>query len=73
MRRMVPRPDPFAPVVNAALQHDCAWLPWEAAPDFDPATGLPRAFNAVPGHAHVPMWERASPPRWPIGACGRRC
>ena len=57
MRRMVPRPAPFAPVVNAACQHDCAWLPWEAAPEFDPATGLPRAFNAVPGHRHVPMWE----------------
>ena len=58
MRRMVPRPAPFAPVVNAACQHDCAWLPWEAAPEFDAGSGLPRAFNAVPGHAHVPMWEK---------------
>ena len=57
MRHMSPRPEPFAPMVNAATQHDCAWLPWEAAPEFDAATGLPRAFNAVPGHLHVPMWE----------------
>jgi hypothetical protein len=57
MRHMSPRPEPFAPVVNAATQHDCAWLPWEAAPEFDPETGLPRAFNAMPGHRHVPMWE----------------
>lgn len=58
MRHITPRPQPVAPVVNAASQHDCAWLPWEAAPEFDRSTGLPRSFNAVPGHAHVPMWER---------------
>ena len=57
MRHMAPRPEPFASVVNAATQHDCAWLPWEAAPEFDPSTGLPRAFNDVPAHIHVPMWE----------------
>lgn len=58
MARLAPRPEPFGPAVNAATQHDCAWLPWEAAPEFDEATGLPRAFNALPGHEHVPMWER---------------
>lgn len=48
--------EPF--MANAATQHDCAWHPWEAAPEFDAATGLPRAFNAVPAERHVPMWER---------------
>jgi hypothetical protein len=57
MRVLTDRPDPFEPVVTAAAQHDCGWMRWEADPEFDGATGLPRAFNALSGAKHVPMWE----------------
>lgn len=57
MRALADRPDPFEPVCTAAAMHDCPWLPWEAAPEFDPATGLPFGFNALTGAAHVAMWE----------------
>lgn len=57
MRVLADRPDPFEPVVTAAAQHDCGWMRWEADPEFDGATGLPRAFNALSGAEHVPMWE----------------
>ncbi len=57
-RALRERPEPFEPVALAAALHDLPWMPWEAAPEFDPATGLPRAFNALPGDAHVTMWER---------------
>jgi hypothetical protein len=33
----------------AAIEHDCPWQAWEMAPEFDSATGLPRAFNALSG------------------------
>lgn len=57
MRALADPPMPLEPVVNAAAQHDCAWMGWEAAPEFDAATGLPRHFNALSGEEHVPMWE----------------
>ncbi|MCW8085228.1 DUF3891 family protein [Sabulicella glaciei] len=57
MRHMMPRLEPFDALVNAATQHDCAWLPWEPAPEFDAATGLPLAFNDLPGDRHVALWE----------------
>lgn len=57
MRALADPPDPFEPVCTAAAQHDCAWLPWETAPEYDPATGLPFAFNALTGAGHVGMWE----------------
>ena len=57
MRALAEPPVPLEPVVNAAAQHDCAWMGWEAAPEFDAATGLPRHFNALSGAEHVPMWE----------------
>lgn len=58
MRRLAEKPDPFEPAVTAAIEHDCPWLAWEMAPEFDSATGLPRLFNALSGDEHVPMWER---------------
>jgi len=58
MRALADPPVPLEPVVNAAAQHDCAWMHWETAPEFDAATGLPRQFNALSGAEHVPMWER---------------
>ena len=58
MRRLAERPEPFEPAVTAAIEHDCPWQAWEMAPEFDKATGLPRAFNALSGEEHVPMWEQ---------------
>lgn len=58
MRRLAEKPEPFEPAVTAAIEHDCPWLGWEMAPEFDAATGLPRLFNALSGDEHVPMWER---------------
>jgi len=52
------RPEPFEPVALAAAMHDMPWMPWELAPEFDASTGLPRAFNALRGDEHAPMWER---------------
>lgn len=57
MRALADRPDPYEPAITAAIQHDCPWQPWEVAPEYDPATGLPRQFNALPGDEHVPMWD----------------
>jgi hypothetical protein len=57
MRALAEPPEPLEPVVLAASQHDCAWMPFELAPPFDAKTGLPRAFNALAGQEHVPMWE----------------
>jgi hypothetical protein len=57
VRALAEPPVPFEPVCVAAEQHDCPWMPWEAAPEFDAATGLPRHFNALSGAEHVPMWE----------------
>jgi hypothetical protein len=58
MRALAEPPAPLEPVINAAAQHDCAWMEWERAPEFDAATGLPRHFNALSGAEHVPMWEQ---------------
>lgn len=58
MRALAEPPVPLEPVVNAAAQHDCAWMGWETAPEFDATTGLPRHFNALSGAEHVPMWEQ---------------
>ncbi|MCX8133836.1 MAG: DUF3891 family protein [Roseococcus sp.] len=58
MRALADPPAPFEPVCTAAAQHDCAWMPWEEAPEFDASTGLPRHFNALSGAEHVPMWEK---------------
>jgi hypothetical protein len=40
----------------AAEQHDIGWLPWEASPTRDPATGLPWNFTALPRTAHTALW-----------------
>ena len=57
MRALADRPAPYESAITAAIQHDCPWQPWEVAPEYDPATGLPRQFNALPGDEHVPMWD----------------
>ena len=43
-------------VVLAGEQHDVAWLDWETAPSFNPATGRPHLFRAVGAAFHAPMW-----------------
>jgi hypothetical protein len=50
------RPEPFEEVAVAAAQHDVAWMPWEAAPTYDPATGRPHQFRAIVARQHAPMW-----------------
>jgi hypothetical protein len=47
---------PREAVCLAAEQHDIGWLPWEAAPTRDPATGLPWNFTALPRTAHTVLW-----------------
>ncbi len=46
-------------VLLAAEQHDLAWLDWERAPSFDPATGRPHLFRDVGAAAHAPRWAEA--------------
>jgi hypothetical protein len=48
--------EPREAVCLAAEQHDIGWLPWEAAPTRDPATGLPWSFTALPRTVHAPLW-----------------
>ncbi len=52
------RPEPFEEIATACAQHDVAWMGWEAAPVFDPATGRPKAFRSVGATDHAPMWAR---------------
>lgn len=47
-------PDLF---ILAAEQHDIGWLPWEAAPTRDPATGRPYDFIALPREDHAALWS----------------
>lgn len=49
-------PDPFEEVATACAQHDVAWMGWEAAPGFDPATGRPTLFRQLGARVHAPMW-----------------
>ena len=50
------RPEPFEDIATACAQHDVAWMDWEAAPTFDPATGRPTQFRQVGAKDHAPMW-----------------
>ncbi len=43
----------------ATEQHDLAWLDWELAPSFDPATQRPALFRAVGAAVHAPLWAAA--------------
>ena len=43
----------------AAEQHDLAWLDWERAPSFNPATGRPHLFRDIGAAAHAPRWVEA--------------
>lgn len=43
--------------ILAAEQHDIGWLPWEAAPTRDPATGRPYDFVGLPRDQHTALWS----------------
>lgn len=47
------------PVLLAGEQHDLAWLDWERAPSFDPATRRPHLFRDIGAAAHAPRWIEA--------------
>jgi hypothetical protein len=50
---------PWAEVVEAAGQHDLAWISWEAMPKLDPRTGRPYTFRSMPTMMHLGVWREA--------------
>jgi hypothetical protein len=54
-----PAPWPHADVVLAAEQHDIGMAGWDAEPELDPETGLPRSFLDMPLATHLALWGRA--------------
>ncbi len=46
-------------VLLAAEQHDLAWLDWELAPSYNPATRRPTLFRDVGAAQHAPLWVDA--------------
>ena len=52
------RPEPYAPIVRAAYEHDNGWFDWETAPKIDPATGRPYQFTDVPVEDHLAFYRR---------------
>ena len=54
-----PRPEPFEEVVLAATQHDAGMADWDAAPELNPETGLPRSFMQMSLDTHLRLWTHA--------------
>ena len=55
--------EPFQPreeVCLAADQHDIAWVGWERSPEWDPTTGLPYTFSALPRRRRLELWSGAA-------------
>jgi hypothetical protein len=52
------RPQPFAPLVCAAYEHDNGWRAWEQAPKVDPATRRPYQFTDVPLEEHLAFYRQ---------------
>jgi hypothetical protein len=52
------RPEPFAPLVRAAYEHDAGWADWEASPKVDPHTRLPYQFSDMPVEEHLAFYRR---------------
>jgi len=44
--------------LQGASEHDIGYLEWEAAPELDPATGLPFNFLDMPPGEHIDIWEK---------------
>ncbi|MDQ6906010.1 MAG: DUF3891 family protein [Chloroflexota bacterium] len=53
---MPPHPDE---TLLAAEQHEVGMLPWEIAPTFNPATGLPHAYLELSRADHLALWRDA--------------
>jgi hypothetical protein len=51
--------EPREEVCLAAVQHDIGMAAWDAAPTFNPDTGLPHSFVEMPIETHVELWGRA--------------
>jgi hypothetical protein len=54
-----PRPEPFEEVVLAATQHDAGMADWDAAPELNTETGLPRSFMQMSLDTHLRLWSYA--------------
>jgi hypothetical protein len=52
------RPQPFAPLVRAAYEHDNGWHAWEESPKVDPATHRPYQFTDVPLEEHLAFYRQ---------------
>jgi hypothetical protein len=51
--------EPREEVCLAAEQHDIGMADWDAAPELNPATGLPYSFVEMPLERHVEIWTHA--------------
>ena len=49
--------EPHEDVCLAAEQHDIGMGDWDAAPERNPATGLPYAFTEMPVERHLQQWR----------------
>ena len=57
--------EPREEVLLAASQHDTGMAAWDAAPDRNPATGLPFGFTEMALETHLALWTQA--PRLALG------
>jgi hypothetical protein len=58
---------PRQAVCLGAEQHDIGWVPWEAAPTLNIATGYPHSFNEVAPAIHTQLWAGAKHMALPMG------
>lgn len=58
---------PYEAVCLGTEQHDIGWLPWEAAPTFNPETGYPHSFMEVAPEIHTKLWAGAKHLAMPMG------
>jgi hypothetical protein len=58
---------PYQAVCLGAEQHDIGWIPWEAAPTFNPDTGYPHNFTEVAPEVHTKLWAGAKHLAMPMG------
>jgi len=58
---------PHEAVCLGAEQHDIGWIPWEAAPTLNPATGYPHSFMEVAPDVHTQLWAGAKHLVMPMG------
>lgn len=58
-RRWHPAPEPYEEVCLAAEQHDAGMADWDAAPELNPDTGLPRSFTEMRLETHLELWSHA--------------